>query len=215
MFVCRRRIQGVCEIIAIFYQYLALSSAYSASCISCIFWLSCKFLYFFRKCLVFPIFFCSLGKLSQCCSVISFTYCRNVHVSLALFRFFELYAVFSFMQSWPRSWNKHFRRHSAAIGDNIEQPVSHDIVPSLGTKDRLPVTGVVSGATVAGLLQCSVGWHSITACTALAISDESGHTTRLHNCHVWRFSPPACQWQPFFIGLVVQCWRALEAMGEV
>ena len=25
----------------------------------------------------------------------------------------------------------------------------------------------------------------------------------------------ACQWQPSFVGLVVQCWRALEAMGEV
>jgi len=24
-----------------------------------------------------------------------------------------------------------------------------------------------------------------------------------------------CQWQPSFIELVVQCWRALEAMGEV
>jgi len=23
------------------------------------------------------------------------------------------------------------------------------------------------------------------------------------------------QWQPSFVGLVVQCWRALEAMGEV
>ena len=28
------------------------------------------------------------------------------------------------------------------------------------------------------------------------------------NCHVWRFSPPACQWQPSIIGLAVQCWRA-------
>jgi len=37
----------------------------------------------------------------------------------------------------------------------------------------------------------------------------------LANCHVWRFSPPACQWQPSFVGLAVQCWRALEAMGEV
>jgi len=25
----------------------------------------------------------------------------------------------------------------------------------------------------------------------------------------------ACQWQPSFVGLAVQCWRALEAMGEV
>ena len=23
--------------------------------------------------------------------------------------------------------------------------------------------------------------------------------------HVWRFSPPACQWQPSFVGLAVQC----------
>ena len=37
----------------------------------------------------------------------------------------------------------------------------------------------------------------------------------LANCYVWRFSPPACQWQPSFVGLAVQCWRALEAMGEV
>ena len=37
----------------------------------------------------------------------------------------------------------------------------------------------------------------------------------LANCHVWRFSPPACQWQPSFVGLAVQCWRALEAMGEL
>ena len=27
--------------------------------------------------------------------------------------------------------------------------------------------------------------------------------------------PPACQWQPSFVWLAVQCWRALEAMGEV
>jgi len=42
---------------------------------------------------------------------------------------------------------------------------------SLGTWDCLPVIGVMSGATAAGLLQCSVGWHSITPCTALAIGD--------------------------------------------
>jgi len=34
----------------------------------------------------------------------------------------------------------------------------------------------VSGATAAGLLQCSVGWHSIISCTAL---DERGRTTCL------------------------------------
>jgi len=33
--------------------------------------------------------------------------------------------------------------------------------------------------TAAGLLQCSVGWHSTTPCTALAIGDERGRTTRL------------------------------------
>jgi len=38
---------------------------------------------------------------------------------------------------------------------------------------------VVFGATAAGLLQCSVGWHSITPCTALAIGDERGRTARL------------------------------------
>jgi len=27
--------------------------------------------------------------------------------------------------------------------------------------------------------QCSVGWHSITPCTALAIGDERGSTARL------------------------------------
>ena len=37
----------------------------------------------------------------------------------------------------------------------------------------------------------------------------------LANCHVWLFSPLACQWQPSFVGLAVQCWRALEAKGEV
>ena len=37
----------------------------------------------------------------------------------------------------------------------------------------------VSGATAAGLLQCSVGWHSTTPCTALAIGVERGRTTRL------------------------------------
>ena len=25
----------------------------------------------------------------------------------------------------------------------------------------------------------------------------------------------SCQWQPFYVGLAGQCWRALEAMGEV
>ena len=34
-------------------------------------------------------------------------------------------------------------------------------------------------ATAAGLLQCSVGWHYITTCTALAIGDERGRTARL------------------------------------
>ena len=45
---------------------------------------------------------------------------------------------------------------------------------TLHTHHCLPVTGAVSGATAAGLLQCSVGWHSITPCTALAIGDERG-----------------------------------------
>jgi len=42
-----------------------------------------------------------------------------------------------------------------------------------------------------------------------------GYQAGLANCHVWRFSPPACQWQPSFIGLAIKCWRALEAMREV
>ena len=37
----------------------------------------------------------------------------------------------------------------------------------------------MSGATAAGLLQCSVGWHSIALCTALTIGDERGRTSRL------------------------------------
>ena len=37
----------------------------------------------------------------------------------------------------------------------------------------------MSGATAAGLLQCSVGRHSIAPCTALAIGDERGCTARL------------------------------------
>jgi len=37
----------------------------------------------------------------------------------------------------------------------------------------------VSGATAAGLLQCSVGRHSIAPCTTLAIGDERGRTARL------------------------------------
>ena len=41
------------------------------------------------------------------------------------------------------------------------------------------VTGVVSGATVAGLLLCSVGGNSITPCTPLTIGDERGRTARL------------------------------------
>jgi len=40
-----------------------------------------------------------------------------------------------------------------------------------------------------------------------------GYQSGLANCRVWWFSPPACQWQPSFVGLAVQCWRALEAMG--
>jgi len=52
-------------------------------------------------------------------------------------------------------------------------------IPPLGTEDCFPVTGVVSGATAAGLLQCSVGWHSIAPCTALAIGDERGRTAHL------------------------------------
>ena len=45
--------------------------------------------------------------------------------------------------------------------------------------DCLPVPGVVSGATTAGLLQLSTGRHSITPCSALAVSDERGRTARL------------------------------------
>jgi len=46
--------------------------------------------------------------------------------------------------------------------------------------DCLPVLP----ATAAGLLQCSVGWNSITPCTALAIGDERGrHTTRDSSSH--------------------------------
>ena len=71
---------------------------------------SCIFL---ENVLYFLYFFCSLGKLSQCCSVISFTYCRNVHVSLALFRFFELYAVFSFTQSYDLD-------HETSIFEDIQ-----------------------------------------------------------------------------------------------
>jgi len=51
--------------------------------------------------------------------------------------------------------------------------------PPRGTYDCLPVTGVVSGATRAGLLQCSVGWHSITPCMVLAIDDERRRMARL------------------------------------
>ena len=43
----------------------------------------------------------------------------------------------------------------------------------------LPVRGVVSGATAAGLLQLSTGRHSVTPCSALAVSDERGCTARL------------------------------------
>ena len=37
----------------------------------------------------------------------------------------------------------------------------------------------MSGATAAGLLQLNTGWHSITPCLALAVSDERGHTAVL------------------------------------
>jgi len=49
----------------------------------------------------------------------------------------------------------------------------------LGTYDCLPVTGVVSGATAPGLLQYSIGGHSITPCMALAIGNECRRTARL------------------------------------
>jgi len=65
-------------------------------------------------------------------------------------------------------------------------------------------------------------WCQLVASPATAASWMSvvamvgwGYQDRLANCHVWRFSPPAFQWQPSFVGLAVQCWRALEAMGEV
>jgi len=32
-----------------------------------------------------------------------------------------------------------------------------------------------------------------------------GYQAGLGNCHVWQFFPPACQWQPSFIRLTVQC----------
>ena len=51
--------------------------------------------------------------------------------------------------------------------------------PPLGTLDCLPITGVVSGATAARLLQCSVGWYSIRSCTALAIGNKRACTARL------------------------------------
>jgi len=41
------------------------------------------------------------------------------------------------------------------------------------------LTGVMSGATTAGLLQGSVGWHSTTPCMVLAIGDKRGYTARL------------------------------------
>ena len=53
------------------------------------------------------------------------------------------------------------------------------------------------------------GWMSVVAMVGW------GYQAGLANCHVWQFAPPACQWQPSFIGLAVQCWRALEATGEV
>jgi len=46
--------------------------------------------------------------------------------------------------------------------------------------------------------------------SGLRISD-SGFT----NCPVRQFSPPACQWQPSFVALVVQFCGALEAIEEV
>jgi len=61
---------------------------------------------------------------------------------------------------------------------------------------------VASPATVAS-------WMSVVAMVGWV------YQAGLANCHVWRFSPPACQWQPSFVGLAVQCWRALETMGEV
>jgi len=61
---------------------------------------------------------------------------------------------------------------------------------------------VVSPATAAS-------WMSVIAMVGW------GYQAGLANCHVWQFSPPAWQWPPSFVGLVVQCWRAQEAMGEV
>ena len=51
----------------------------------------------------------------------------------------------------------------------------------------------MSGTTATGLLQCSVSWHYTTPCTALAIGDERGRTTRLRVPGAviprWRTSP--------------------------
>jgi len=46
-------------------------------------------------------------------------------------------------------------------------------------RDCLPVPGIVSGATAAGLSQLNTDQHSITPCSALAVSDERGRTVRL------------------------------------
>jgi len=61
-------------------------------------------------------------------------------------------------------------------------------------------------------------WCQLVASPATAASWMSvvamvgwGYQAGLANCHVWWFSPPACQWQPSFVGLAVQCWY-LEIM---
>ena len=46
----------------------------------------------------------------------------------------------------------------------------------------LPVPGVASGAIAAGLLHLSTGRHSITLCSALAVS-ERGLTARTSSRH--------------------------------
>ena len=72
------------------YLYM-FHSAYSAFCISCIFFdCSVNSCIFLKNVLYFIYWH---GKLSQCHSAILFTYCRNVHVSL-------FSVSFIFMQSY-------------------------------------------------------------------------------------------------------------------
>ena len=64
---------------------------------------------------------------------------------------------------WCRVWC--YRRTCSDFMDMLRRLISCRIISII--------------ITAAGLLQCSVGWHSTTPCTALAIGDERGRTTRL------------------------------------